>query len=108
LSNSSQLRVHYPHQRHIQLELLRSYFCRTNLALIYACPEVRSKIETIEPAARQLGWPAELLWNADFWDSPRGLAAVLEVQDEIIEVTSEFIAILKSRRDVLRFRREAS
>ncbi|HYK17382.1 MAG TPA: hypothetical protein VEV37_05145 [Bryobacteraceae bacterium] len=39
----------------------------------------------------------------------RGLAAVLESEDEIIfEVTPEHIAILKLRRDVLRFRRRAA
>ena len=38
----------------------------------------------------------------------RGLAAVLESEDEIFEVTPEHIAILKLRRDVLRFRRRAA
>ena len=32
---------------------------------------VRSIIEGIEPDARTQGWPAELLWNAEFWASPR-------------------------------------
>jgi hypothetical protein len=70
-----------------------------------ACLEVRLKIETIEPEARRLGWPAELLWNAGFWDSPRGLAAVVDSGDEIIEVACDFIKILKTRRDLLRFQR---
>jgi hypothetical protein len=68
-------------------------------------PEVRVKIENIEGEARAKGWPAELLYNANFWDSPRGLAAVLEEDDEIVEVSPDHIAILKVRRDLLRFRR---
>jgi hypothetical protein len=67
--------------------------------------EVRNKIESIEAQARRLGWPAELLWNNNFWDMPRGLASVLEIDDEIAEVTAEYIAILKTRSDLLKFRR---
>jgi hypothetical protein len=67
--------------------------------------EVRVKVEAIEIEARAKGWPAELLWNAGFWDRPRGLAAVLDAEDEIVEVAPDCIAILKVRRDVLRFRR---
>ena len=63
------------------------------------------KIEAIETEARALGWPPELLWNSGFWDCPRGLAAVLDLGDEIVEVTPSHIAILKTRRDLLRFRR---
>jgi len=66
---------------------------------------IRAKIEAIEAEARAKSWPAELLWNAGFWDSPRGLAAVLDAEDEIGEVTPDYIEILKIRRDVLRFRR---
>jgi hypothetical protein len=69
---------------------------------------VREKIAAIEPTARNLGWPPELLWNANFWDAPRGLAAVLDANDEIAEVTAEYIAILKVKRDLLRFRRHAA
>lgn len=68
-------------------------------------PEVRAMIEAIEAEARAKGWPPELLWNANFWDLPRGLAAVLDSADEIVEVAPDYIAILKTRRDVLRFRR---
>jgi hypothetical protein len=71
-------------------------------------PEVRAKIESIEAEARAKGWPAELLWNGGFWDSPRGLAAVLDREDEIAEVTADCIAILRTKRDVLRFRRHAA
>jgi hypothetical protein len=69
---------------------------------------VRAKLEAIEAEARAKGWPAELLWNAGFWDCPRGLAAVLDLEDEIVEVTPEYIAILKTRRDLLKFRRHAA
>jgi hypothetical protein len=71
-------------------------------------PEVRAKIEAIEAKARALGWPAELLWNAGFWDCPRGLAALLDPEDEIAEVTSDHVVILKTSRDLLRFRRHAA
>jgi hypothetical protein len=70
--------------------------------------EVRAKIEAIEAEARAKGWPAELLWNADFWDSPRGLAALLDPEDEIVEVTPDCIEIVKCRRDIQRFRRHAA
>jgi TubC N-terminal docking domain len=70
--------------------------------------EVRTKIEAIEAEARAKGWPAELLWNSDFWDCPRGLAAVLNAEDEIAEVSKDYIAILKVRRDLLKFRRHAA
>jgi len=69
---------------------------------------IREKIAAIEPTARNLGWPPELLWNANFWDSPRGLAAVLDVDDEIVEVTADYISILKIKRDLLKFRRTAA
>jgi hypothetical protein len=68
-------------------------------------PAIRTKLEAIEPEARAKGWPAELLWNSNFWDHPRGLAAVLDPDDEIVEVSAECITILKIKRDVLRFRR---
>jgi hypothetical protein len=71
-------------------------------------PAIRSKIEAIEAQARAAGWPAELLWNANFWDLPRGLAAVLDPDDEIVEVAAEFITILRIKRDVLRFRRHVA
>lgn len=69
---------------------------------------VRMKIEAIESEARCLGWPPELLWNAEFWRQPRGLAAVLDEGDEIGEVTADYIAILKVKRDLLRFQRRHS
>jgi hypothetical protein len=69
---------------------------------------VREKIAAIEPTARNLGWPPELLWNANFWDAPRGLAAVLDEGDEIAEVTADYIGILKVKHDLLKFRRFAA
>jgi hypothetical protein len=69
---------------------------------------IREKIAAIEPTARNLGWPPEQLWNSGFWDSPRGLAAVLDEGDEIAEVTADYISILKVKRDLLRFRRHAA
>jgi hypothetical protein len=71
-------------------------------------PAVRTLIEGIEAEARAKGWPAELLWNADFWGSPRGLAAVLEDDDTIAEVTPDYIGILKTHRSILRFQRRVS
>jgi hypothetical protein len=67
--------------------------------------EVRKKIEAVEVEARALNWPAELLWNAGFWDCPRGLAAVLDPTDEIGDVTPDYIDVWKLRRDRLRFMR---
>jgi hypothetical protein len=69
---------------------------------------VRAKIEAIETEARQLGWPAELLWSRVYWDLPRGLAAILEADDEIGEVTPEYIEVLKFRRDIERFMRRVA
>jgi hypothetical protein len=71
-------------------------------------PEVRAKIEAIEADARAKGWPAELLWNSEFWGSPRGLAAVLDEEDVIAEVAADYIAILKMQRNILRFQRRVS
>jgi hypothetical protein len=51
------------------------------------------------------GWPAELLWSQVFWDLPRGLASVLDPDDEIADVTPDVIQIVRMRRDILRFRR---
>jgi hypothetical protein len=71
-------------------------------------PTVRAVIESIEVDARAKGWPPELLWNTEFWSSPRGLAALLAEGDAIVEVTIDYIAILKVERTVLRFQRRAS
>jgi hypothetical protein len=69
---------------------------------------VHAILESIEHEARVKGWPPELLWNSEFWGSPRGLAAVLDEGDAIAEVTSDYIAILKTERHILRFQRRAS
>jgi hypothetical protein len=70
--------------------------------------EIRTKIEGIEAEARTQGWPAEPLYNANFWDYLRGLAAVLEADDEVVDVTADTITILKRRSEILRFRRGAA
>jgi len=71
-------------------------------------PEVRAKIESIEADARAKGWPPELLWNANFWDCPRGLAAVLDEDDQLVEVTADYITILKTQKNILRFQKRTS
>jgi hypothetical protein len=71
-------------------------------------PAVRTKIEAVEAEARAKGWPPELLWNGNFWDHPRELAAVLDPGDEITEVAVDHITILKIKRDLLRFRRHVA
>jgi hypothetical protein len=71
-------------------------------------PAVRAKLEAIEAEARAKGWPPELLWNGNFWNCPRGLAAVLDPGDEITEVAVDHITILKVKRDLLNFRRHAA
>ena len=65
-------------------------------------------MEGIEADARAKGWPAELLYNANFWDYPRGLAAVLDANDEIVDVTANTITILKIRSEILRFQRRVA
>jgi hypothetical protein len=70
--------------------------------------DIRANIEAIECKARGMGWPPELLWNAGFWDRPRGLAAILDPDDQISQVTPEYIEILKCRRDLQRFRRHVA
>jgi len=71
-------------------------------------PEVRAKIEAIETEARSKGWPAELLWNNNFIDLPRGLAAILGEYDQIIAVDAEEITIVVNKRDIWKFRRRVS
>jgi hypothetical protein len=67
--------------------------------------EVAAEISRIEADTRRQGWPPELLWNAGFWDQPRGLAAVMDPGDQIVEVTADAIAILKFKHDLQRFYR---
>jgi hypothetical protein len=69
---------------------------------------VRVLIEEIEADARAKGWPADLLWNSHFWDSPRGLAALLDEGDAIAEVTTDYIAIFKVKHTIQRFQRRIS
>ena len=51
---------------------------------------------------------AALLSNAGFWDRPRGLAAVLDDDDKIVEDTARSNRFLKLRRDPQTFPRYAS
>ncbi|MBV8135349.1 MAG: hypothetical protein JO121_06880 [Deltaproteobacteria bacterium] len=67
--------------------------------------EIRAKIEAIEQEARRLGWPPELIWSADFWGLPRGLAAVVDADDELGDVRSDYIEILGVKHVVRRFPR---
>jgi hypothetical protein len=69
---------------------------------------IRAIVEGIEADARAQGWPAELLWNAGYWDGPRGLAAILDESDVIAEVTPNFIEIVKTGRSIVRFERRVS
>ena len=49
-----------------------------HILLEFAIPRVGKRADVVlEAEARGKGWTAELLWNAGFWDMPRGLAAVL-------------------------------
>ena len=69
-------------------------------------PAVRAELERIWPEAKRLGWPWQRIFGASFWPvEARGLVTVLDPGDGIVEITSEYIAILKSGRNVLRFQR---
>jgi ribosomal protein S27AE len=96
-----------------RFELARDY-CRADWRAKSGAPNsrhplvpqsIREKIERIESEARAKGWPAELLWNSDFWSSPRGLAAVLDEDDELGEVTADYIEVLKREKRILKFQR---
>ena len=55
---------------------------------------IAAELTRIEREALRLGWLPERLWNSGFWDPwPRGLAAVMEAGDRIVEVNGDFIAI---------------
>jgi hypothetical protein len=59
-------------------------------------PEVKQELERIWPEAERLGWPQQRIWGASFWPAAgRGLAAVLEPEDRVVEVTNDFITIVK-------------
>jgi hypothetical protein len=68
---------------------------------------IAQKIAAIEPRARRLGWPSELLLdsNLDDYGDPRGLAATLEPSDAIIAVKRDCIMVRKNRFHVLKFPR---
>jgi len=56
---------------------------------------VAAEIRRVEPQARSLGWSQWRLWESRFWPGPRGLAALMEPGDQIMEVTTEWIRIQK-------------
>jgi TubC N-terminal docking domain len=58
--------------------------------------EVRQELERIWPEAERLGWPQQRIWGASFWPAAdRGLAAVLDPKDRVVEVTNDFVTIVK-------------
>lgn len=71
-------------------------------------PEVTAEISRIESEALAAGWSREELWNYSFWphtsEHQRGLAAVMEPGDRIVEVTPDWIAIEKSNQGHTRCR----
>jgi len=77
-------------------------------------PAIASEIKRIESQALALGWRPERLWNFGFWPhggvEPRGLASVLDADDRIVEVTSDYMTVVKSssRHDRHRFWRTDS
>jgi len=61
-------------------------------------PKVEAEIRRIEHQALALGWSHERLWNAGYWHPwPRGLAAVMDAGDRIVDVTGEHIIIERPR-----------
>ena len=58
-------------------------------------PPVAAEIRRVEDQARALGWPQWRLWESRFWPGPRGLAAVMEPGDQVMELTAEWIKIRK-------------
>jgi len=72
-------------------------------------PAIGAEIGRIEDEALARGWPAEHLWGAKFWPGDkRGLATVMDPDDQIVGVTADAIAILKFKRDIQRFYRRDS
>jgi hypothetical protein len=67
-----------------------------------AAPKYPAIVPTLDPDLRGQSQSAE------FWDEPRGLAAVLDEGDGIGEITGDHIEIVKSKRSILRFQRRAS
>jgi hypothetical protein len=68
----------------------------------------QKKIEAVEAAARAMGWPPELLWNSGFWDCRAAWPRCSTLRTKSTKVTADYIAVLKTRRDLLRFRRYAA
>ena len=68
---------------------------------------IAAKIAAIEPRARRLGWPSELLFDPTLNDygNPRGLAGALEPSDVIVAVARDQITVRKNKFHLLRFQR---
>ena len=73
-------------------------------------PAIYAELERIRPAAEQLGWSRERIWNANFWprsaEHPCWLASLLESGDRVVEVHTDHLVFTKADgRARLRFRR---
>jgi TubC N-terminal docking domain len=65
-------------------------------------PAIAAELERIEGQALALGWSHERLWNSGFWYPwPRGLAAVMDAGDRIVEVTSDYMRVERPRANVM-------
>jgi hypothetical protein len=75
-------------------------------------PSVQAELSRIWPEAERLGWSHARIWNAQFWPNsdaqPRGLAAVLQPGDTIVEVTEQWITLLAQRHHTQRFPKSES
>jgi hypothetical protein len=75
-------------------------------------PSVQAELARNWPLAQRLGWTYERIWNSCFWPhstkQPRGLAAVLQPSDTIVEVTGQWITLLVERRHTQRFPKSES
>jgi hypothetical protein len=70
--------------------------------LVRLDPAITLRVKAIEAQARGSGWDSQ-----ELWDAPGGLAAELEPDDQILEVETEDITIVKSKFDLKRiFRRQ--
>lgn len=68
---------------------------------------IAAKIAAIEPRARRLGWPSELLFDPTLNDygNPRGLAATLDPGDAIVAVRRDCIMVRRNQFHLLKFPR---
>jgi hypothetical protein len=72
-------------------------------------PAVQAELERIWQEAKRRGWPWQRIFGASFWPvEARGFVTLLDPGDGIVEITSEYIAILKTGRNMSRFRRHVA